>query len=291
VETTQQILPFYYVRVLGGLLYVTGILLMVYNLVRTTRGVSKEELADEAAQAPSLASLKPASYKPKTHWHHILEGKPLTFAIIVVIAVGAGGIIEIGPLLMPKSYVPMHASAQVPYSPLELEGRDIYLREGCLNCHSQMIRPLRDEVLRYGDYSKPGESEYDRPFQWGSRRIGPDLARVGGKYPDHWHYLHFQDPRSTSPGSIMPPYPWLLENELDYSSIQKKMETLALLKVPYSDEDIVSAEEDLQRQAQGIAANLEAEGYGDTANKEVVAVIAYLQRLGKLPEPVFASAP
>ena len=124
----------------------------------------------------------------------------MTFVILVIVVAGVGGMIEIGPLLMPKSYVPMYASAAVPYTPLELEGRDIYLREGCMNCHSQMVRPLRDEVLRYGDYSKPGESEYDHPFQWGSRRIGPDLARVGGKYPDHWHYLHFMDPRATSPG-------------------------------------------------------------------------------------------
>ncbi|MBU1921372.1 cytochrome-c oxidase, cbb3-type subunit II, partial [bacterium] len=265
--------------------------IMFYNVMRTIKGVPKADLEDEEVQAPSLASLAPPVAKPTSYWHHFLEGKPMTFVILVVIVAGVGGMIEIGPLLMPKSYVPLHASAAVPYTPLELEGRDIYLREGCMNCHSQMIRPLRDEVLRYGDYSKPGESEYEHPFQWGSRRIGPDLARVGGKYPDHWHYLHFMDPRSTSPGSIMPPYPWLLENKLDVSKTKAKMKAMKLLRVPYSTEEIANAGDDLRRQAQTIAANLEKEGYADMADKEVVAIIAYLQRLGKHPEPLFASAP
>jgi cytochrome c oxidase cbb3-type subunit I/II len=291
VETTQQILPFYHLRMLGGALYITGILIMFHNVMRTIKGVPKSDLEDETVQAPSLASLEPATQKPASSWHHFLEGKPMTFVILVFIVAGIGGMIEIGPLLMPKSYVPMHASAAVPYSPLELEGRDIYLREGCMNCHSQMIRPLRDEVLRYGDYSKPGESEFDHPFQWGSRRIGPDLARVGGKYPDHWHYLHFMDPRSTSPGSIMPPYPWLHERELDTSLTKAKMRAMRKLRVPYTDEDIANAADNLRRQAQGIAANLENEGYAGMADKELVAVIAYLQRLGKHPEPLFATAP
>ena len=279
VETTQKILPFYHTRMIGGSLYIIGLLVMVYNVWRTTSGA--KDLADETVQAPSLASLKPASYEPKTAWHHLLEGQPLAFTLIAFGAATIGGVIEIGPLLMPKSYVPMYASATSPYTPLELEGRDIYLREGCYNCHSQMIRPLRDEVLRYGEYSKPGEFEYDHPFQWGSRRIGPDLARVGGKYPDHWHYLHFNNPRATTPGSIMPPYPWLITNTLDTSLTQEKLQVMRKLNVPYEKADIQNAHRDLQAQADQIAARLEAEGYADTRDKEIVAVIAYLQRLGK----------
>jgi cytochrome c oxidase cbb3-type subunit I/II len=279
VETTQKILPFYHTRLLGGSLYLIGLLLMVYNVWRTTAGA--KDLEDETAQAPSLASLKPPTYGPKTAWHHLLEGQPLAFSIIAFAVATIGGIVEIGPLLLPKSYVPMYASAASPYTPLELEGRDIYVREGCNNCHSQMIRPLRDEVLRYGDYSKPGEFEYDHPFLWGSRRIGPDLARVGGKYPDHWHYLHFNNPRSTSPGSIMPPYPWLLTNNLDTSLTQDKLKVMRRLNVPYSNDDIANAPQHLHEQAMGIAKRLEAEGYTNTGDKEVVALIAYVQRLGK----------
>jgi cytochrome c oxidase cbb3-type subunit I/II len=285
VETTQRILPFYHTRVLGGLMYLTGILLMCYNVMRTVRGAEK---AEDEVTAPSLASLKPATYGPKTYWHHFIEGKPFSFTMFVVIMITVGGIIEIGPLLMPKSYVPMHAAAAVPYTPLELAGRDIYVREGCYNCHSQMIRPLRDEVLRYGEYSKPGEFQYDHPFQWGSRRIGPDIARVGGKYPDHWHYLHFMDPRSTSPGSIMPPYSWLAENALKTSDIESKMRAHITLGVPYTETDIEGAQESIRTQAAQIGERLAVEGITGMEDKEMVAVIAYLQRLGKQPVQLLA---
>jgi len=283
VETTQRILPFYHTRLLGGILYLSGFLLMIYNVVKTCAGA--RNLADETAQAPSLRALEPPPAAPRTRWHHALTAQPLAFTILALMAVGVGGVIEIGPLLMPKSYVPMYASAAKSYTPLELEGRDLYLREGCNNCHSQMIRPLRDEVLRYGDYSKPGEFEFDHPFLWGSRRIGPDLARVGPKYPPHWHYLHFQNPRATSPGSIMPAYPWLLEDSLRYDDIEKKMGVMRRLGVPYSDEDIARAREDIAAQAAGIAALLEAEGYDSARDKEVIALIAYLERLGETPKP------
>lgn len=289
VETTQRILPFYHTRLLGGLMYLTGILLMIYNVWRTVKAAPAPE--DEEASAPSLASLKPATYTGNASWHSVLEGQPFAFSMVVVVMISIGGIIEIVPLLTPKSYVPIHASAAVPLSPLELEGRDIYVREGCYNCHSQMIRPLRDEVLRYGEYSKPGEFEYDHPFQWGSRRIGPDLARVGGKYPDHWHYLHFMDPRSTSPGSIMPTYKWLAESDYNPEDIQAKMKALTMLNVPYSATDIENAPQAMRSQAAQIAARLNAEGITGMESKEIVAVIAYLQRMGKQPPQLLAGQP
>jgi cytochrome c oxidase cbb3-type subunit I/II len=284
VETTQKIMPFYHTRLIGGLLFFAGLLMMVYNLIKTCKGA--KELEDEKAQAPSLKVLAPEMPSSTTRWHHLLTAQPLMFAILALMAVGVGGMVEIGPLLMPKSYMPMYASAAIPYSPLELEGRDLYIREGCNNCHSQQIRPMRDEVLRYGDYSKPGEFEYDHPFLWGSRRIGPDLGRVGPKYPEHWHYLHFQNPRATTPGSIMPPYPWLLTNDLNVTHTTDKMRVLHRLGVPYTDADIANADRDLKQQADEISAKLDKEGYSGTNGKEIVALIAYLKRLGTLPPPI-----
>ncbi len=279
VETTQKILPFYHMRILGGGLYIAGLLILIYNVMKTTAGA--KNIPDETASAPSLAVQKPETYVPATSWHRFIEGSPMAFTIVAALVATIGGVIEIMPLLMPKSYVPLYASAAAPYTPLELEGRDIYMREGCLNCHSQMVRPLRDEVLRYGEYSKPGEFEYDHPFMWGSRRIGPDLHRVGGKYPDHWHYLHMMDPRSTSPGSIMPAYPWLFTNVLDTSDTGAKIHVLRKLNVPYSEKDERTAGAQIAVQAQEISERLAKEGYADMKDKEIVAVIAYLQRLGK----------
>jgi len=285
VETSQRILPFYHTRVLGGLLYLSGTLLMCYNVWRTVRNA---EAVNEEATAPAQSTWKPTVYQGRNSWHNLLEGQPFAFTMLVVVFITIGGIIEIGPQLLPKSYVPMHASAAVPLSPLELEGRDIYIREGCYNCHSQMIRPLRDEILRYGEYSKPGEFEYDHPFQWGSRRIGPDLARVGGKYPDHWHYLHFMDPRSTSPGSIMPPYSWLAENSLNTSNTEAKMGAMRVLNVPYSDDDVANAQSAIKSQSAEISKRLEAEGIVGMQDKELVALISYLQRMGKQPVNLLA---
>jgi cytochrome c oxidase cbb3-type subunit I/II len=168
-----------------------------------------------------------------------------------------------------------------PYTPLELAGRDIYIREGCFNCHSQMIRPLRYETERYGEYSKPGESVYDHPFLWGSRRIGPDLAREGGKYPDLWHLRHFEDPRSISPKSIMPPYAFLAKDDLDFDVIQKRVDAMAMLGVPYGDA-VNRAPAMAREQAARIAASLaQAGGPANLQGKEVVALIAYIQRLGR----------
>ncbi|HEY3296386.1 MAG TPA: cytochrome-c oxidase, cbb3-type subunit I [bacterium] len=287
IETTQKILPFYHLRLLGGLLYLSGFFVMLYNLRKTCAGAT--DLSDERAQAPSLAVQAAPQLGPRTSWHHLLTGQPLAFTMFALIVATIGGVVEIAPMLMPKSYVPLYASAAVPYTPLELEGRDIYIRDGCNNCHSQQIRPMRDEVLRYGDYSKPGESEFDHPFLWGSRRIGPDLARVGGKYPDNWHYLHFQNPRATTPGSIMPAYPWFFKNKLNTESTVDKLNVMRRLGVPYTDDDVKNALPDLHNQAAQIGARLAAEGYTGMEDKELVALIAYLQRLGKVPPPHFVA--
>ena len=210
-----------------------------------------------------------------------------------------GGVIQIIPTLVVKSNIPTITSVK-PYTPLELEGRDIYIREGCVGCHSQMIRPFRSEVARYGEYSKSGEYVYDHPFLWGSKRTGPDLMRVGGKYNDNWHYNHMWDPQSTSSGSIMPGYKWLFDNKAaDHSDIEKKMEVMASLGVPYTKEDIANARKSMAEQASKIEDNLrqdpdfvksdersrkkaqeQGQEYVDIKNREIVSLIAYLQRLG-----------
>ena len=201
--------------------------------------------------------------------------------IFAAIAILIGGIVEIFPMAMIESNVPKIASVK-PYTPLELAGRDLYIREGCLGCHSQMIRPFRSETARYGEYSKSGEYIYDRPFLWGSKRTGPDLHREGGKYPDTWHYNHMYDPLSMSPGSIMPAYPWLIRDKLNVDQIPKKIKVLRTLGTPYQEgyEDI--ALEDPEKQAAGIAQNLKKDGIKDEklAQREIIAMIAYLQRLG-----------
>ncbi len=211
--------------------------------------------------------------------HRKLEGKALTMAILTTVLMLIGGLVELVPLFVVESNVPTIAEV-TPLSPLEVEGRDLYVREGCYNCHSQMIRPFRSETLRYGDYSRAGEFVYDHPFQWGSKRTGPDLARIGGKYPDAWHYRHMEDPQLTSQGSIMPPYPWLLKNALDGSKTGAKLKALRTVGVPYTDQQIDSAAQVRDTQAAGIAAGLKGTGIEVQADREIVALIAYLQRLG-----------
>jgi cytochrome c oxidase cbb3-type subunit I/II len=212
--------------------------------------------------------------------HRMLEGKATVFSVLVVVLMSIGGIAEIVPVSAVKANIPEIASVK-PYSPLELEGRDIYIREGCYNCHSQMIRPFRAETLRYGEYSRAGEFVYDHPFQWGSKRTGPDLAREGVTRPDPaWHWKHFDDPRQMSEGSIMPRYGWLLRDKLDTSLTQKKMEAMKTLGVPYSAEDIAAGPAKLQEQAGAIQASLKEKGIEAGADVEAVALIAYLKRLG-----------
>lgn len=214
-----------------------------------------------------------------TSWHRAnLENKGALFAVLCTLSISVGGIAEIFPMFTAAG--PEHMDAVTPYTPLEVAGRDIYVREGCYNCHSQMVRPFRAETLRYGEWSRAGEYQYDRPFQLGSRRIGPDLHRQGGKYPDAWHYEHMKDPRSTSPGSVMPPYPWLFEDTVDGEDIQASVRALATLGVPYSADELANAASLAEAQGAQIVARLAQGGIQTAADTEIVALIAYLQRLG-----------
>ncbi len=285
LETVTQILPMYRLRALGGSLYIIGVVLMLVNLYRTAK--SGQFVPDTEAQAAPL--LKEPAASPAFGWsHHWLESKAGLFTILAVIAVLIGGLIEIIPMYLIKENVPTIASVK-PYTPLEVLGRDIYIREGCLACHSQMVRPFRSETERYGEYSKAGEYVYDHPFLWGSKRIGPDLHRVGGKYPDAWHFNHMENPRNTSPGSIMPNYAWLLQQKLDTDSLPPRLIALRRIGVPYPEGyENGPAQKDLRAQAAKIAMNLKVglittypDGTAlDKENREILAVIAYLQRLG-----------
>ncbi len=277
LDTVTKIIPFYMIRATGGLLYFTGVIFMVYNLIKTAK--SGTFLANEEAEAPALEKVKIAG-----GGHAALERKPVLFTVLALIAVAIGGIAEIVPTYLVKSNIPTIPSVK-PYTPLELEGRDIYIREGCNNCHSQMVRPFRSETERYGQYSKAGEFVYDHPFLWGSRRTGPDLHREGlgnkNAKPHAWHFKHMYDPRITSPGSIMPNYPWLHENTLDISHTADKIKAMRKLGVPYQKGYEKIAVDDLKAQAQQIADALNAEeDITTSADKEIIALIAYLQRLG-----------
>jgi cytochrome c oxidase cbb3-type subunit I/II len=274
LETVLQIIPMYILRSLGGLLYLSGVFLMVYNLWKTA--AQGTFITNEAAQAPALES---EYTKTGGGWHAVLERKPVIFTTLALVAILIGGAIEMIPTFLVKSNVPTISSV-TPYSPLELHGRDIYIREGCNNCHSQMIRPFRSETERYGEYSKAGEFVYDHPFLWGSKRTGPDLHRQGGKYPNSWHYHHMLDPRSMSPGSIMPPYPWLLDQEIDLSQTAGKISALRTLGVPYPEGYEEIANSDLDEQATAIVQNLSNDGIETINEAEIVALIVYMQRLG-----------
>jgi cytochrome c oxidase cbb3-type subunit I/II len=295
VETVVKLIPFYWIRAFGGLLYLVGLVLMLVNVWQTIAASRRAgaNLADPKVQAVALS--QQAEHDDANHpspAHRKLEGMPLVFSALVLVSVLIGGAAEIIPLAAIKSNVPTIASVK-PYSPLELEGRDIYVREGCYNCHSQMVRPFREEVVRYGEYSKAGEAVYDHPFQFGSKRTGPDLARLGGKYPNFWHYRHMLEPTSTTPGSLMPPYPWLYERDLDTSLTQKKLEVLRKLGVPYSEQEIAEAVVNLKAQAEVIANDLRANkatAAADAGNKEIVALIAYMQKLGKDIKPQTAAS-
>lgn len=274
LETIVQILPMYKLRVVGGTLYFIGALVMVYNLWKTAAAGKLQ--GEEAAEAPALEKLV---QEPKGHWHRWIERRPVQMLMWSLVVILIGGIVEIIPMLTIKSNIPTITSVK-PYTPLELHGRDIYVQEGCYTCHSQMIRPFRSETERYGEYSKAGEFVYDHPFQWGSKRSGPDLARVGGKYPNSWHYNHMIDPSSMSPGSIMPSYDFMADKELDISNTGAKIRVMQKLGVPYPDGYDQKANEDLTIQAKAIADDLKKSGITVNHNTEIIAMIAYLQRLG-----------
>jgi len=277
LETYLQIRPMHMFRVVGGILYLSGGVLMVINLLKTAKSGKFARFEDD--QAPALE--KPAVTEKI---HRRLEGKPVAFAVLALIAILIGSIIEFVPLFVIKSNIKTIASVK-PYTPLELQGRDIYIKEGCYNCHSQMVRPFRSEVERYGEYSKSGESVYDHPFQWGSRRTGPDLAREGVKggklyKPDAWHYEHLVNPQKTNLQSIMPAYPWLAKKEIDIASTPGKIKAMLSLGVPYPAGFESSAVDDLNIQAKSIAAGLQNAGIQVDYNRQIIALIAYMQRLG-----------
>ncbi len=276
LDTVFQIMPMYAIRAFGGTLFFVSVCIGVYNLYKTAAQGSF--VANEAAEAPARQPLvEPAGQ----YWHKWIEGRPMQMLLWSTILISIGGIVQIVPMVFVESQVPKISTVK-PYTPLELEGRDIYIREGCVGCHSQMIRPFRSETERYGEYSKSGEYIYDRPFLWGSKRTGPDLHREGGKYPDRWHYDHMIDPRTMSPGSIMPQYPFLADNELDLSQLPAKIATLRALGTPYPKGFEKRAIADAEAQARQIAAKLRSEGVKEEGleKKEIVALIAYLQRLG-----------
>src|SRR5690606_9278414 len=255
----------------------TGAIIMTYNLIKTAYAGSF--VANEEAEAAPLTKV----YNPSraAGWHHrVLEHKPVLFTGLTLVAILIGGLIEMMPTFLIKSNVPTIASVK-PYTPLELHGRDIYIREGCVNCHTQMVRPFRSETERYGEYSKAGEFVYDHPFLWGSKRTGPDLQRLGGKYSNSWHYNHMLAPDAVSTGSIMPAYPWLFEQTIDFGETARKIRALRAVGVPYEEGFERVANDDLTRQAEEIASSLKADGIEVASDTEIIALIAYLQRLGQ----------
>ena len=273
----------YWVRVIGGSLYIVGLVLLGVNVLMTWRA-RPARYGEPVHEAPALERATPAEPAAGgvgwAGWHRRWEGLPLTFSVWVAVAVAVASLFEILPMFLIQSNVPTIASVH-PYTPLELAGRDVYVAEGCNNCHSQMIRPIRAETMRYGEYSKPGEFVYDHPFLWGSRRIGPDLQRVGGKYPHLWHVRHMQDPRSTTPQSIMPAYPWLARDPVDWRAVARGVAAQVTLGVPYPRDAAANAAALAKKQGQQIAGEIVQQG-GPAGLEEtkVVALIAYLQRLG-----------
>jgi cytochrome c oxidase cbb3-type subunit I/II len=217
--------------------------------------------------------------KSPYNWHRRIEGNLGLMAVLSTVVILIGGLVEITPMFTVTAG-PQQLAGITPYTPLEVAGRDIYLREGCYTCHSQMVRPTRAELLRYGEWSRAGEYAYDHPFQLGSRRIGPDLQRVGGKYPDAWHYEHMREPRSTSPGSVMPTYPWLFRQRLDTVDVRRSVVALRRVGVPYTDEQVAGVAAQLTAQGEAIAARLATQQVKADPGHEIIALIAYLQRLG-----------
>ena len=278
LETVTYMAPFYAMRAIGGILYLTGAIIGMVNFFKT---MSKGTLeANEAAEAPALE--KTYTKHDGEHWHRWIERKPTPFLLLSLVVILIGGLVELVPTFLVKSNIPTISSVK-PYTPLELQGRDIYTREGCYTCHSQMIRPFRSETERYGEYSKAGEFVYDHPFQWGSKRTGPDLAREGVgnlKKSNTWHYNHLEEPGAISTGSVMPSYSFLIDDNIDTASTPLKINAMRTLGVPYEANYANKANADLMLQAKLISDDLQKEGIKVAPNKEIIALIAYLQRLG-----------
>jgi cytochrome c oxidase cbb3-type subunit I/II len=284
VETVVRLNPMYWARAIGGSLYIAGMVLAMVNYFMTWRA-RPAAYAEPVHEAPALRGPYPIDAAPaagfrSARWHRRWEGMPVTFTAWVAVAVVVASLFEILPLFLIRSNVPT-ISAVRPYTPLELHGRDVYIAEGCNNCHSQMVRPIRSETTRYGDYSKAGEFVYDRPFLWGSRRIGPDLHRIGGRYPHLWHVRHMDDPRSTTPQSIMPAYPWLARTPIDLVAIERGVAAQVTLGVPYTPAEVAGAAGAAREQARRIAEDIAQQGGpAGLEGQQIVALIAYLQRLG-----------
>jgi cytochrome c oxidase cbb3-type subunit I/II len=275
VETVTKIVPLYWVRSIGGPLFVIGYLLFLYNMYKTIK------LAPKDTSEPVVKVTRTGWNEKSTDAHRNLEGMGLAFSVLTFIAVLVGSVIEIYPTLSLHKYINPEQTTD-PYSALEIAGRGVYIKEGCYVCHSQQIRPLPGDVLRYGPASTIEESMWDHPHQWGSKRTGPDLARVGKKYPDMWHFQHMVNPRAITPNSIMPNYPWLLENNTDFLSLRREFSVMKTLGVPYSDEAVANADIYAQKQAKQIATELENQGAPKgLEKKQIIALIAYLQALGQ----------
>jgi cytochrome c oxidase cbb3-type subunit I/II len=287
LQTTERILFLHTLRGVGGILYLTGTIVMVYNLVKTA-GTGK------------LVDNEEAEYSKQTHdssdkpifWHKWIEVRPMTMLVFSLVAVSIGGLVQMIPTFVVKSNVPTISSV-TPYSPLELMGRDIYIREGCNNCHSQLVRPFPSETVRYGEYTKAGENVYDHPFLWGSKRTGPDLSRGGqtgnaNTYKDeNWHWRHLNNPRDVQPKSIMPAYPWLCDNSkpADLTDLKSKIRALRVVGVPYEKGFENQAEQEYDKQAEEIVGKLKKSGIKAEKRTEIVALIAYLHKLGRDIEP------
>ncbi len=304
VEVITNIMPMWQLRVVGGTLYVAGALMMVVNYVMTWKSrpavyevpvyqaerLSKTPPADmpvgtsQLESAPVLNAAKKLDVWSRMEWHRRWERLPVRFTVLTTLAVIVASLFEIVPTFLIRSNVPTIATVK-PYTPLELAGRDIYVAEGCYNCHSQMVRPMVAETKRYGEYSKPGEFIYDHPFQWGSRRIGPDLAREGGKQSSLWHWQHFENPQLLNQNSVMPSYVHLLDTKIDFEKIPDRVHAAHMLGAPY-DRELTDAVAMAQKQAEAVAADIVSQGgpirRGEvmTLDTQAVALIAYIQRLG-----------
>jgi cytochrome c oxidase cbb3-type subunit I/II len=274
VETVTKIIPLYWVRAGGGFLFIVGFAIMVYNVYKTIK------LAPKNVEQKAVRVVR-TGFEEKSESHRKLEGLGFAFSVLSFLAIAVGSVIQIYPTLSLSKYIELNDVTD-PYTPLELAGRGLYIREGCYNCHSQQIRQLPAEVLRYGPASTIGESMYDRPFQWGSKRTGPDLSRVGKKYPNLWHFNHMLDPQSITQKSIMPPYPWMIKKDMDYLPLRKELSVMKYLSVPYDSNTIANADIIAQKEAIIIAEDIAANGGPKgLEKKEIIALIAYLQSLGQ----------